>query len=68
MDDEDCPPSNITPPNSQTSSVDGVFPQPSRTSHPFRIIEHDALSLQSIGSLGRVGRILGGLPDTGAYN
>lgn len=36
-----------------------------RTSHPFRIIEHDTLSLQSMSSLGRVGRILGGVSDTG---
>lgn len=61
MDDEECPGTNVTPPNSQTSSVEGVFAAPNRTSHPFRIIEHDALSLQSISSLGRVGRILGGL-------
>lgn len=61
MDDEECPGTSVTPPNSQTSSVEGVFVPPNRNSHPFRIIEHDALSLQSLSSLGRVGRILGGV-------
>lgn len=61
VDDEECTGVNITPPNSQTSSVEGVSIAPSRNSHPFRIIEHDALSLQSLSSLGRVGRILGGI-------
>ncbi|XP_075209994.1 WD repeat-containing protein 44 [Lycorma delicatula] len=59
--------SNTSPPNSQTSSVDGVAsgPDTGKSSHPFRIIEHDALSLQSVTSLGRVGRILSGLQDAG---
>lgn len=63
VDDEDCGggTSLVTPPNSQTSSVDGVSAATNRNSHPFRIIEHDALSLQSLSSLGRVGRILGGI-------
>lgn len=50
-----------SPTSSQTSSFDGVFPAPdtrSIQSHPFRIIEHDALSLHSLTSLGRIGRIL----------
>lgn len=68
VDDEECSGANVTPPNSQTSSVEGVFAAPSRTSHPFRIIQHDALSLQSMSSLGRVGRILGGVSsDNGRY-
>ncbi|GJQ74779.1 hypothetical protein Trydic_g21623 [Trypoxylus dichotomus] len=46
---------NITPPNSHTSSVDGVYAN--RTSHPFRVIEHDTVSLQSYNSLVRAGRI-----------
>uniref|UniRef100_A0A1B6FDJ7 WD repeat-containing protein 44 n=2 Tax=Proconiini TaxID=565685 RepID=A0A1B6FDJ7_9HEMI len=56
---------NTSPPDSQTSSVEGVFAGPH--SHPFRIIEHDALSLQSMTSLGRVGRLLSGgnMPDPG---
>lgn len=62
-DDEDTGLNNTSPPDSQTSSVEGVFAVTSKTSHPFRIIEHDALSLQSMTSLGRVGRILGGSID-----
>lgn len=61
-EDDDIPVSN-SPPDSQTSSIEGVFPTPSKTSHPFRIIEHDTLSLQSMTSLGRVGRILAGASD-----
>lgn len=64
-DDEDCQATNVTPPNSQTSSVEGVFAASSRTSHPFRIIEQDTISLQSLNSLGRVGRILGGVVESG---
>lgn len=61
-DDEDIQNSNLTPPNSQTSSVDGVSACSSSTNnrtHPFRIIEQDTVSLQSLNSLGRIGRILG---------
>ncbi|CAH1183885.1 unnamed protein product [Phaedon cochleariae] len=64
-DEEDYQASNISPPGSHTSSVDGVFAASSRQSHPFRIIEHDTISLQSLNSLGRIGRILGGVADTG---
>lgn len=67
-DDEDCQATNVTPPNSQTSSVEGVFAASSRTSHPFRIIEQDTISLQSLNSLGRVGRILGGVVESGKYS
>ncbi|KAJ8953165.1 hypothetical protein NQ318_017193 [Aromia moschata] len=67
-DDEDCQTANVTPPNSQTSSVEGVFAASSRPSHPFRIIEQDTISLQSLNSLGRVGRILGGVTDSGAIS
>ncbi|XP_044263042.1 WD repeat-containing protein 44 isoform X2 [Tribolium madens] len=62
-DDEDCQTSNVTPPNSQTSSVEGVFAASNKTSHPFRIIEQDTVSLQSINSLGRLTRILGGIAE-----
>lgn len=62
IDDEDGA-GNASPPDSQTSSVEGVYATSNRTSHPFRIIEHDALSLQSMNSLGRVGRILGAARD-----
>lgn len=57
-----------SPPDSQTSSIEGVFASDGsshKTSHPFKIIEHDALSLQSMTSLGRVGRLLSGMSDTG---
>lgn len=64
-DDEDYHAGNVTPPNSQTSSVEGVSVAPSRTIHPFRIIEPDTISLQSLNSLGRIGRILGGVSDAG---
>lgn len=49
----------LVPP--QNSSVEGIFPQPK--SHPFRIIETDAMSVQSMVSLGKVGRILAGSID-----
>nr|CAH7717190.1 unnamed protein product [Callosobruchus chinensis] len=62
-DEEDYQTGNVTPPNSQTSSVEGVFAAP-KTSHPFRIIEQDTISLQSLSSLGRAGRKLGNnLPE-----
>lgn len=62
-EDDDIP-INSSPPDSQTSSIEGVYPTPSKTTHPFRIIEHDTLSLQSMTSLGRVGRILAGVGDS----
>lgn len=46
----------------QNSSVEGVFAT-QRSTHPFRIIENDAISIQSMTSLGRVGRILAGTID-----
>ncbi|XP_033214457.1 WD repeat-containing protein 44 [Belonocnema kinseyi] len=61
-EDDDIP-INSSPPDSQTSSIEGIYPTPSKTSHPFRIIEHDTFSLQSMTSLGRVGRILAGTSD-----
>lgn len=42
--------------------MEGIFPT-QRPSHPFRIIESDAMSIQSMTSLGRVGRILAGSID-----
>lgn len=62
-DEDESGPPNSSPPDSQASSVDGIFAVPVKTTHPFRIIEHDAISLQSMTSLGRVGRILGGVAD-----
>lgn len=46
----------------QSSSVEGVFAA-QRPTHPFRIIESDAMSIHSMTSLGRVGRILAGSID-----
>lgn len=46
--------------DSQTSSVEGVYGAISgRTTHPFKVVDHDALSLQSGVSVGRVGRLPG---------
>ncbi|KAG5895382.1 hypothetical protein JTB14_029605 [Gonioctena quinquepunctata] len=64
-DDEDFQNANVSPPNSQTSSVDGISAGSSRTSHPFRIIEQDTISLNS---LGRISRILVGNTDTGGLS
>lgn len=60
-DDEDTP-SNPTPPNSQTSSIEGVYASSNsnKTTHPFRVIELDTVSIQSINSIGRVGRPING--------
>lgn len=49
-------------PKPKNSSVEGVF-APQRSTHPFRIIENDTMSIQSMTSLGRVGRILAGTID-----
>lgn len=60
-EEEDGAISNNSPVDSQVSSVDDVFTGPSnKMLHPFRVIEHDTLSVQSMTSLGRVGRILSG--------
>lgn len=42
-----------SPLGSQSSSADGIYPS-GRTSHPFRVVEHDAASVQSSISLGKV--------------
>ncbi|XP_076258235.1 WD repeat-containing protein 44 [Rhynchophorus ferrugineus] len=60
-DEEGC--SNVTPSNSQTSSVEGVYAASNKTSHPFRVIEQDTISLQSINSLGRLMRVINSNPD-----
>ncbi len=60
-EEEDGVISNNSPVDSQVSSVEDVFTSPSdKMLYPFRVIEQDTLSLQSISSLGRVGRILSG--------
>ncbi|XP_032596408.1 WD repeat-containing protein 44 isoform X2 [Drosophila grimshawi] len=48
------------------SSMDGVFTN--RTTHPFKVVESDTMSIQSMTSLGRVGRILAGSIDPSAIS
>ena len=66
-DDEDVQVANVTPPNSRTSSIDGLYATSTRTTHPFRVIEHDSISLQSYNSLIKSGKITGVL-DEGKVN
>lgn len=66
QNDEDENPGNTLTPDSQNSSTEGVFTN--RPTHPFRIIENDAISIQSMTSLGRVGRILAGSIDPSAIS
>uniref|UniRef100_A0A182N1D8 WD repeat-containing protein 44 n=1 Tax=Anopheles dirus TaxID=7168 RepID=A0A182N1D8_9DIPT len=67
QNDEDENPGNILTPDSQNSSVEGVYIAPSRSNYPFRVIESDVASIHSISSLGIVGRIMaGGSIDTNA--
>jgi hypothetical protein len=48
-----------SPSDSQTSSVEGLYGATSgRTSHPFKVVDHDTVSMQSGVSVGRMGRIL----------
>lgn len=63
-DDDDYQGGNVTPPNSQSSSVEGVFAAPTKTTQPFRVIEQDTVSLKSISSLGRLGRVGANNSDT----
>ncbi|EDW16299.2 uncharacterized protein Dmoj_GI22303 [Drosophila mojavensis] len=64
--DEDDNPGNTLTPDSQNSSMDGVFTN--RSTHPFKVIESDTMSIQSMTSLGRVGRILAGSIDPSAIS
>ncbi|XP_036324217.1 uncharacterized protein LOC118737660 isoform X3 [Rhagoletis pomonella] len=66
QNDEDDNPGNTLTPDSQNSSTDGVFAN--RTTHPFKVIENDTMSIQSMTSLGRVGRILAGNIDPSALS
>ncbi|XP_055848960.1 WD repeat-containing protein 44 isoform X2 [Episyrphus balteatus] len=66
QNDEDENPGNTLTPDSQNSSTEGVFTN--RPTHPFRVIENDAISIQSMTSLGRVGRILAGSVDPSAIS
>ncbi|XP_071515833.1 uncharacterized protein [Panulirus ornatus] len=58
--EDDDPPFPPSPVGSQSSSVDAIYPS-GRTSHPFRVVEHDAASVYSSVSLGKVGKILAGM-------
>ncbi|XP_068231776.1 WD repeat-containing protein 44 isoform X3 [Palaemon carinicauda] len=58
--EDDDPPFPPSPAGSQSSSLDGVYPG-ERTSHPFRVVEHDTASVYSSVSLGKVGKILAGM-------
>ncbi|XP_016985598.1 uncharacterized protein LOC108049067 isoform X1 [Drosophila rhopaloa] len=66
QNDEDDNPGNTLTPDSQNSSTDGIFTN--RSSHPFKVIETDTMSIQSMTSLGRVGRILAGSIDPSAIS
>ncbi|XP_020798510.1 WD repeat-containing protein 44 isoform X2 [Drosophila serrata] len=66
QNDEDDNPGNTLTPDSQNSSTDGIFT--SRSTHPFKVIETDTMSIQSMTSLGRVGRILAGSIDPSAIS
>ncbi|XP_047495835.1 uncharacterized protein LOC125043644 [Penaeus chinensis] len=59
--EDDDPPFLPSPAGSQSSSLEGIYPQ-GRTSHPFRVVEHDTASVYSSVSLGKVGKIPSG-PD-----
>ncbi|XP_069960721.1 WD repeat-containing protein 44 isoform X3 [Cherax quadricarinatus] len=58
--EDDDPPFPPSPVGSQSSSIDAVYPA-GRTSHPFRVVEHDAASVYSSVSLGKVGKMLAGM-------
>ncbi|XP_053678148.1 uncharacterized protein LOC128728545 [Anopheles nili] len=69
QNDEDENSGNILTPDSQNSSVEGVYIAASRSNYPFRVIESDVASIHSISSLGIVGRIMaGGSIDTSAHS
>ncbi|XP_037824381.1 LOW QUALITY PROTEIN: WD repeat-containing protein 44-like [Lucilia sericata] len=65
QNDDDENPGNTLTPDSQNSSTDGVYTRPT---HPFKVVENDTMSVQSITSLGRVGRILAGSIDPSAMS
>lgn len=51
------------PSNSSAKSIDAASRNTVQSSHPFRVIDNDGLSIHSMQSLGRVGRILSGSLD-----
>lgn len=56
------------PSNSSAKSVDAASRNTVQSSHPFRVIDNDGLSIHSMQSLGRVGRILSGSLEPAAMN
>lgn len=55
--------------NSSAKSIDGGASKNTvQSSHPYRVIEKDGLSIHSMQSLGRVGRILSGSLDPSLLN
>lgn len=56
------------PSNSSAKSVDAASRNALQSSHPFRVIDNDGLSIHSMQSLGRVGRILSGSLDPAVMN
>lgn len=56
------------PSNSSTKSADAASRNTVQSSHPFRVIDNDGLSIHSMQSLGRVGRILSGSLEPGALS
>lgn len=56
------------PSNSSAKSMDAASRNTVQSSHPFRVIDNDGLSIHSMQSLGRVGRILSGSLDPGAMS
>jgi WD repeat-containing protein 44 len=56
------------PSNSSAKSVDAASKNTVQSSHPFRVIDNDGLSIHSMQSLGRVGRILSGSLDPSAMS
>ena len=54
--------------NSSAKSVDGASRGTVQSSHPYRVIEKDGLSIHSMQSLARVGRILSGSLDPGPFS
>lgn len=51
------------PSNSSAKSIDAASRNTVQSSHPFRVIDNDGLSIHSMQSLGKVGRILSGSLD-----
>jgi WD repeat-containing protein 44 len=49
-------------------SIDAASRNTVQSSHPFRVIDNDELSIHSMQSLGRVGRILSGSLDPASIN